>query len=184
MKTPKSQLLFLLADLARQPDLRRRFLRDPRAVLREYDISPREEADLRSRDPVRLHAALNHEAEALVRSLMTPRTVQIPWPDAQPSIDSCDPPSGGVGAPIPFTIEGMFFFGTCSLSFVSPSGTVVATDVRVKCDPDTGDSSLWADATFTNPGVYDVVVTVTDGDESIAVSLSMGFDAQSARAAR
>ena len=177
--TTDASLLYLVAALGQSDKLRHEFETHPAEVFRKHPLSDEDRAILRRRNIVEITDRIKEEAMALIREITSPSTANIPWPDPfRPQIESCKPPRAGVGQTVFFTVVGNGYSKDASLalSFIRPDAHVEATDVAVE-PSGTGNSILTGKAIFSTPGLYDVQVTVTVGDESQTMKLAQAFEA-------
>src|SRR5882757_1356996 len=117
-------LLHLLADLSRTPQLVDRFASDPLAVFREYKVPEDKLALLRGRDAKQIVDTIALEAAALLESLKSPPIVGNPWPANGISVSSCTPNHGQLNAQTAFTVLGKLFADNAVLSFRNPKAKV------------------------------------------------------------
>src|SRR5437764_13679944 len=100
-------LTYLIADLARDADLRKRFDNDPTGVLDEYNISDEHRGVLQSRDTGQLESLLQGEANTLVGKLSP--TARFYWPGNQLQLTSIAPTNAPVNTQVDFTANGEMF---------------------------------------------------------------------------
>jgi hypothetical protein len=162
----------LIADLSRQPELRKRFDASPHSFLDAYGVTSEDARKaVLGRDISALLTLLCLEAGDLVRKLVP--DARFFWPGNQMELRSVDPSSGATGKSISFTVKGQLFEDGAWLTFERPDSTVVATNVQVTSSG--LDSTLTGNATFNVAGAYDVSVTNPDKQ---SVTLPSGFTAE------
>jgi len=168
-------LLHLLSDLTRDPALRDRLTQDPLAVIARYGVSPDKQAILRSRDIEQIASTIGREAKELIAQLReTSPTVMVPWPSHEILVKAIKPDRGATGTQLSVEVTGRQFAPAATLRFTHPGAPVVrGTDIRVHTGAE-GQSTMWAKASFTKAGVYDVIVTNPDNEHG---TLSAGFTA-------
>jgi hypothetical protein len=87
MAEKKKLLLFLLADLMSDDDVMDRFLANPEAMMKDYDLSDQQRATLYSLDPLRIGSIVGAEAHVgLENSVLSPQ-----WPVPESRVRGVEP---------------------------------------------------------------------------------------------
>lgn len=87
MAEKKKLLLYFLADLLSDEDVMDRFLQNPEATLREYDLSGPQQSALYSLDPLRIGSIVGAEAQlALENAVLSPQ-----WPVPESCVRGIEP---------------------------------------------------------------------------------------------